>query len=185
VIEQKINDFLADAETTGFGTGWWSGIISAFFGFLSFGAVLCLHFPQLLSSPELRPHYPMHLMHVLIQRLIVGAILFGVVSSILRKKKTLALTGMLLAIAAAALGGSSVRINETFQGGAAIGLDWFLLDLLLMALIYVPLERLLAPVSKTRNVPEGVDFGCGLFHVHSSSTANFIFSGFIARNPGH
>src|SRR5246127_805028 len=142
VIEQKINEFFGDAESTGFGTGWWSGILSAFLGFLSFGAVLCLHFPQLLSSPELRPHYPMHTMRVLIQGLIVAAIFFGVISSILRKKKILALTGMLLAIAATALGGSSVPINETPRGGLAIGLDWFLLDLFLMALIYVPLERI-------------------------------------------
>ncbi len=114
VIEQKINEFFGDAEATGFGTGWWSGILSAFFGFLSFGGVLCLHFPQLLSSPELRPHYPMQTMRVLIQCLIVGAILFGIISSITRKKKTLALTGMLLAIAATALGGSSVQINSDF-----------------------------------------------------------------------
>src|SRR5258708_14435700 len=142
VIEQKINQFFGDAESTGFGTGWWSGILSAFFGFLSFGGVLCLQITQLLSSPELRPHYPMHTMRVLIQCLIVAAILFGVISSILRKKKILALTGMLLAIAATALGGSSVQINEAPHGGLAIGLDWFLLDMLLMALIYVPLERL-------------------------------------------
>ncbi|HWO31668.1 MAG TPA: hypothetical protein VNO32_22975 [Candidatus Acidoferrum sp.] len=73
MIEQKINEFFGDAESTDFGTGWRSGILSAFFGFLSFGSVLCLHFPQLLSSPELRPHYPMHTMRVLIQCLIVGA----------------------------------------------------------------------------------------------------------------
>ena len=142
MIEQKINEFFNDAESTGFGTGWWSGILSAFFGFLSFGGVLCLHFPQLLTSPELRPHYPMHTMRVLIQFLIVGAIFFGVISSILRKKKALALTGMLFAVAATALGGSSVQINDTLRDGPAIGLDWFLLDLFLMALIYVPLERL-------------------------------------------
>jgi hypothetical protein len=143
VLEQKINEFFGDAESTGFGTGWWSGVLSAFLGLLSFGGVLCLHFPQLLSSPELRPHYPMHTMRLLIQCLIVAAILFGIISSIRRKKKILALTGMLLAIAATALGGSSVQINETaLHSGPAIGLDWFLLDLLLMGLIYVPLERL-------------------------------------------
>ena len=103
---------------------------------------MCLHFPQLLTSPELRPHYPMHTMRLLIQGLIVGAILFGVIASILRKKKILALTGTLLAIAATAWGGSSVQINENLRDGPAIGLDWFLLDMFLMALIYVPLERL-------------------------------------------
>lgn len=140
--EQKLNEFLGDAEPTNFGTGWWSGVCSAFFGVLSLGAVVCLHFPQLLSSPELRPHYPMHVIRLLIQGLIIASIVFGVVSSILRKKKILGLTGMLLAVAAAALGGASVPINETLTNGPAIGLDWFLLDMFLMALIYVPLERL-------------------------------------------
>jgi sterol desaturase/sphingolipid hydroxylase (fatty acid hydroxylase superfamily) len=142
VIEQKINQFFGDADATGFGTGWWSGILSAFFGSLSFGGVLCLHFPQLLSSPELRAHYPMHVMRGLIQCVILGAVLFGVISSILRRKKILALTGILFAIAATALGGSSVQINENLHNGPAIGLDWFLLDMFLMAIIYVPLERL-------------------------------------------
>jgi sterol desaturase/sphingolipid hydroxylase (fatty acid hydroxylase superfamily) len=141
MIEQKINDFFRDAESTGFGTGWWSGILSAFFGFLSLGAVLCLHFPQLLTSPELRSYYPMHSIRLLIQGLIIGAILFGIISSILRRKKNLALAGLLLATAATAFGGSSVKINGTLREGPAIGLDWFLLDLLLMSLIYVPLER--------------------------------------------
>ena len=141
-VEQELNKLFGDAESTGFGTGWWSGILSVFFGLLAFGGVLCLHFPQLLTSPELRPHYPMAAMRLTIQGLIVGAIFFGVVSAILRKKRVLALTGMLSAIAATALGGSSVRINENLRDGFSIGLDWFLLDLLLMALIYVPLERL-------------------------------------------
>src|ERR1700751_5759916 len=142
MIEQRVNAFFGDAESTGFGTGWWSGILSAFFGFLSFGGVLCLIFPQFLTSPELRPYYPMHIIRLTIQCLIVGAFVLGVLSSVLRKKKTLALTGMLLAIAATGLGGSSVRINENLRNGPAIGLDWFLLDMLLMALIYVPMERL-------------------------------------------
>jgi len=142
VLEQKINDFFGDAESTGFGAGWWSGILSAFCGFLAFGGVICLHFPQLLTSPELRAHYPMHVIRIFIQCLVVAAIIFGFISSLLRKKKTLAITGFFLAAGAVALGGSSVQINQTLHaGGPSIGLDWFLLDLFLMAVIYVPLER--------------------------------------------
>jgi sterol desaturase/sphingolipid hydroxylase (fatty acid hydroxylase superfamily) len=140
VLEQKINETFGDDEPTGFGTGWWSGVLSAFFGLLSFGAVVCLHFPQLLSSPELRVHYPMHLLRLLIQSLIGLAILLGVVSAFLRRKKVLGLTGMSLALAATLLGGASVEINETLHGGPAIGLDWFLLDGLLMTLIFSPIE---------------------------------------------
>jgi lathosterol oxidase len=142
VIEQRINKFFGDPEPSSFGTGWWSGVLSVFFGFLSFGAVLCLNLPQLLTVPQFRASYPMPAIRILIKCLIVGAAGLGIVSSILRKKKALALTGLLLALGAAALGGSSVKINQPLHGGPAIGLDWFLLDLFLTAVIYVPLERL-------------------------------------------
>ena len=141
MLEQRINEMFGDDGPTGFGTGWWSGVLSAFFGMLAFGAVICLHFPQLLSSPELRPYYPMDLMRLLIQAVVVGAILCGVISAMLRRKKVLALTGLLFALVTL-LGGASVPINEDLGAGPAIGLDWFLLDILLMTLIFSPIEVL-------------------------------------------
>jgi sterol desaturase/sphingolipid hydroxylase (fatty acid hydroxylase superfamily) len=141
-LEQRIANFFGDAESTGFGTGWWSGVFAAFCGILAFGGVLCLHFPQLLTSPELRVHYPLPVIRALIEGLIIGALVFGVIASLLRRKKTLAVTGFLFATAATLLGGSSVKVNGNLHDGPAIGLDWFLLDLFLMALIYVPLERI-------------------------------------------
>src|SRR5499425_335778 len=142
MLEQKITALFGDQDPSGFGTGWWSGIFSTFCGVLALGAVACLHYPQLLSSPNLRPYYPMYLMRMLIQTVIVAAIIFGVVSAILRKKKILGLTGMLLALAATLWGGASVPINEPLHNGPSIGLDWFLLDMLLMTLIFSPFEVL-------------------------------------------
>ena len=66
MLELKVNAVFGDDEPTGFGTGWWSGVLSAFFGLLALGAVVCLHFPQLLTSPELRPYYPMQIMRLLL-----------------------------------------------------------------------------------------------------------------------
>jgi sterol desaturase/sphingolipid hydroxylase (fatty acid hydroxylase superfamily) len=142
MLEQKLNEFFGDNEPSGFGTGWWSGVLSAFFGILALGAVICLHFPGLLSSPELRPYYPMDIIRMTIQGVIIGAVFFGVVSAMLRRKKVLALTGMLCALGATLLGGASVPINEDLGNGPAIGLDWFLLDMLLMTLIFSPIEVL-------------------------------------------
>jgi lathosterol oxidase len=142
MLEQKIGKVFGDEEPTGFGTGWWSGVLSAFFGLLAFGAVVCLHFPQLLTSPDLRPYYPMHVMRLVIQAVILAAIVCGVVSAMLRRKKVLALTGMVLALGATLLGGASVPINQELGHGPAIGLDWFLLDMLLMTLIFSPIEVL-------------------------------------------
>jgi lathosterol oxidase len=142
-IEAKINAALGDEGPTGFGTGWWSGVLSTFFGVLAFGAVLCLHFPQLLTTPEMRAHYPMPIMRMAIQFVIVAAILLGVISAMLRRKKALALTGLVSALAACLLGGSSVPINEAaLHQGPSLGLDWFLLDMLLMTLILSPIEVL-------------------------------------------
>jgi sterol desaturase/sphingolipid hydroxylase (fatty acid hydroxylase superfamily) len=142
MLEHKINEIFDDEAPTGFGTGWWSGVLSAFFGLLAFGAVVCLRFPELLTSPELRPHYPMYLIRLLIQAVIVSAIILGVVSAMLRRKKALALTGMLFSLAATLLGGASVPINGPLGHGPAIGLDWFLLDMLLTTLIFSPIEVL-------------------------------------------
>jgi len=41
-------------------------------------------------------------------------------------------------MAAAVLGGSSVQINANLRNGPAIGMDWFLLDMFLMALRAAP-----------------------------------------------
>src|SRR5262249_22680 len=106
------------------------------------GAVVCLHFPQLLSSPSLRPYYSMYVIRLTIQAVIVGAIVFGVVSAMLRRKKILALTGLGFAAGGTLLGGASVPTNQERAEGPAIGLDWFLLDMLLMTLIFSPIEVL-------------------------------------------
>ena len=184
MLEEKVNRAFGDEEPKGFGTGWWSGVLSAFFGFLSFGAVLCLHYPQLLTAPELRPHYPMHVMRIVIQGLIVGAIIFGVVSSLLRKKKVLGLSGMLLAFAAILFGGASVPINQTLHDGPALGLDWFLLDLLMMALIYVPIERLWPQYPDAEHVPPGMDAGRRVLSVDAPSGADPLAHDPVARHRG-
>jgi len=151
MLEQRINKVFGDTEPSGFGSGWWSGVLSTLFGILAFGAVLCLHFPQVLTSPELRPYYPVDLMRKLIQVVIVAAIVLGVVSAMLRRKKVLPLTGMAFALGATLLGGASVQINEPLHNGPAIGLDWFLLDLLLMTMIFSPIE-VLWPAYPTQSV---------------------------------
>lgn len=142
VNERQIGEFFGAERDSRIGNGWWSGVIAVFCGGLALGGVLCLHFPQWLSSPELRAFYPMDLVRLLIKSLIWGALLFAVLAATLGRNKRLALTGLVLALAAAGLGGSSVPINQPLTNGPAIGLDWFLLDLFLMALIYVPIERI-------------------------------------------
>ncbi|HUF47582.1 MAG TPA: sterol desaturase family protein [Vicinamibacterales bacterium] len=131
-----------DDEPTHLGTGWFSGTASIFFGALGLGAVICLHFPDLLTQVDLRAHYPMPVMRALIQFVIGAGFLFGLLAALLRTRKALAVTGITLSLAALVLGGADVPIESAAEGRYYLGLDWFLLNLLLLAVIFVPLERL-------------------------------------------
>ena len=74
-----------DDQDSRFGSGWISGVASVFLGALGLGAVLCLHWPEALTSPELRQVYPMDAMRGLIQGMLVTGFLLGLTSTFLRR----------------------------------------------------------------------------------------------------
>ena len=131
-----------DNEPVHIGSGWVSGVIAVFLGLLGLGGTLCLRFPDLLTLPDARAQYPMLIMRLLIQGTIFAAFVFAAVSAVLRQRKVLALTGAALALAAAAVGGGTIPLPQEVGTKYGIGLDWFLLDLLVMTLVFVPLERI-------------------------------------------
>jgi lathosterol oxidase len=133
-----------DDAPTHFGSGWLSGTLSVFLGACALGAVAVLHFPDWLSSAQLRAAYPMALMRGLIEVIIGLAFLLGCLNFLLRRRKTLGYTGIALAGVAVLLGGAQVQIDATFDQPFYLGVDWFLLNLLLLALVFVPLERAFA-----------------------------------------
>ena len=145
------NKVFGDSEPTNVGSGWVSGVLGVFFGLLGLGGALCLHFPALLTLPDARSHYPMVIIRLLIQGMIAAAFVLSAMSAILRQRKVLALTGGLLAAAAALLGGGSTALPNEVGSHYGIGFDWFLLDLLVMTLVFVPVERFwpLHPRQKT------------------------------------
>lgn len=143
-LDQWFDRVFNDDAPSHLGSGWWSGIVSVFLGMLGLGAVLTLWFPGVLSSAELRAQYPMEAMRRLIELVIGVGFLFGCVSVLLRKRKVLGLTGISLTLLAVLLGGGQVRIDGPVEGQFYVGFDWFLLNLFLLAMVFVPLERLFA-----------------------------------------
>lgn len=124
-----------------FGSGWISGMLSVLAGALGYGAVLCLLFPDRLTMPDARPLYPIALVRALVHSLLVIGFGLGVLSVLLRRRKTLGLTGIALSVAGTVLGGAGIRVADSVTGTWTIGLDWLLLNLLVLALLFVPLER--------------------------------------------
>ena len=140
-VERWLANKLGDGLPRHVGSGWISGVIGVFLGATAVGAVLVLHYPDLLSSADLRSHYSMPVMRALIKLTIGVAFLASCLNVLLRPRRVLGFTGIVLTFAAVLLGGADVEIRGDFDRRLYFGLDWFLLNLLVFALVFVPLER--------------------------------------------
>lgn len=143
-LERLLERVFGDADGTRVGTGWMSGTGSVFLGSLAVLGVVAFWFPGVLSTGQLRGYYPVPLLRALIALVIGLAFLLGAVSLVLRRRKVLGATGITLALIATLLGGGRVPIESGFDQRFTLGLDWFVLNLLLLSLVFVPLERAFA-----------------------------------------
>ncbi len=140
-LDRWLERAFGDEESGKLGTGWLSGTASVFLGALGLLSVLVLWFPEWLTTPRFRSLYPLPAVRALIQVVIAAGFVTGCLSMLLRRRKVLGLTGGALSLLAALLGGGAVALTETVAARPTLGLDWFLLNLFLLALLFVPLER--------------------------------------------
>ncbi len=99
---------------------------------------------MVFTVPELRGLYPLPYIRALLHVVLVSAFLLGVVSVCLRDRKRMGMTGIVLVLIATLLGGSRVPITRLQDDGLFLGLDWFLLNLILYSAVFVPIERMFA-----------------------------------------
>ena len=135
---------LETQEPTTFGHGFISGIASALLGIGGLGLVLALRFPQLFGATELRPLRSLVYLQAIIHVLLVASFLLGTISAWLRANKMLALTGIAFTLVAALIGGSQVAAPPDEAGASWLGVDFFVLNLVLYSAVFIPLERLFA-----------------------------------------
>src|SRR5687768_3978064 len=143
-LDRWLAQLFDDQDETRFGSGWASGTISVFLGVLSVGAVACFHLPSVLTSPAARAVYSLSWIRPLVATVIGAAFFLGLLSALLRRRKVLGFTGMGLALIASIMGGASVPVTGVASDGLGLGLDWFLLNVFLLALVFVPMERAFA-----------------------------------------
>ncbi len=131
-----------------FGEGRISGVLGVALGALSLLAVLCFRYPELLTTPDLRAVYPMHVVRGVLFAALLASLILGLVSTVLQGRFGLGLAGIGLSGLAILLGGAWVEVEGAVESPRYVGLDWFVLDLLALALIFVPLERLFARLAE-------------------------------------
>jgi sterol desaturase/sphingolipid hydroxylase (fatty acid hydroxylase superfamily) len=132
---------LETTEPTAVGHGFISGVISALFGITGLGIVLAVRYPEFFGFTELRALRSVAYLQVFIHVTLVASFLLGTLSAWLRTNKTLALVGIGFTLAASLLGGSQVAIAHDDGRPAWLGVDFFVLNLLLYSGVFVPLER--------------------------------------------
>ncbi|MHA6202824.1 sterol desaturase family protein [Dyella soli] len=124
------------------GQGMISSVVALSLGFLSLLAVLAFHFPQYLTTPDLRHQYSVDVL----RQLLLGALLvsggMSLANIILGRARRLSMVAFAFVIAATALGGSRVPVGAFPDHTPYIGLDWFILDLLGSTLVFVVIEKL-------------------------------------------
>ena len=127
------------------GKGLVTGVIALTLGILCFLGVLAFHFPQYLTTPELRKSYDVEWMRRLMYSAMVisgGLSLFNIVFG---RVRWLSAAAFLLIALTALLGGHKVDVDPNFPDNTPyIGLDWFILDLLGSSLIFIFIEKLFA-----------------------------------------
>lgn len=124
------------------GQGLMTGILAFFLGVLCVLGVLAFHFPEYLTTPELRQKYSVDLLrHVLFGALVLAGAL-AVMNLVLGRRRGINGMAALLVGVAVALGGSHVPVADFPDHTPYVGLDWFILDLLGSTLIFILIEKL-------------------------------------------
>lgn len=122
------------------GDGRISGYSSIFLSLLGLCGVICFKYPEWLTTPEFREVYTGESMKILMTSVIIASFFFGLLSFVLSKQKKYALIGIVVAAASIVIGGFDVQGRAVNKTSWHLGVDWLLLDLLLMAVIFVPIE---------------------------------------------
>jgi sterol desaturase/sphingolipid hydroxylase (fatty acid hydroxylase superfamily) len=122
------------------GKGQISGYISIFLSIIALTSILCFIFPEKLTTPEFREIYTAQAMQTLLMVVIVLSFFFALLCLLLSKKITWALPGAAISGVAILLGAFNVHGTAVQSSSWYFGLDWMLLDLLLMVAIFIPIE---------------------------------------------
>jgi sterol desaturase/sphingolipid hydroxylase (fatty acid hydroxylase superfamily) len=123
------------------GSGLASGVLAFTLALLSLLGVAAFHFPQYLTTPELRREYdPDVIRHIMFAALVLAGSI-SLLNVLFKRERMLNAVAGVMVIAAVAAGGSHVPVNDFPDHTPYIGLDWFILDLLGSTVIFAAIEK--------------------------------------------
>ena len=134
-------DLEAPIEARGFGTGWFAGFFGLVLAFVGLSFVAALRWPEWASMPELQAVLGAPSFRVAVHAILRAAYALALLSLLLRPRKALGATALVIALAATILGGTAVQPQETRDWGIFFGIDFFAVNMIATGLMFAPLER--------------------------------------------
>ncbi len=182
ILRPIVTELETPREERPFGSGWLSGTGALLASLTSFVAAGILHWPELLSTPQLHAIETLGWLRPAL--IVVMTIAYGLAltSLILRENKLLGFVSLGLAMGAALMGGPAASDTLGVETPIYFGLDFFVLNMLFTGFLFVPLERL-APRVKSQTLFRGA-WREDLFYFLISSL--FIQAlAYLTLAPGH
>jgi len=157
------------------GEGKIGAFLSAAIGGLGVLSVLCLRFPAFLITPELRAHYDMSLLRLVLAIAMMAGAGLGGLAILLRGPRRLAAFGLAMLFLATLLGGPYVTYQDFTPPKFYFGLDWLVLDLFFTGVAFGMLEWIFPKVRQEQPpLQEGWKLDLGFFGLNHLTIGVFL-----------
>jgi sterol desaturase/sphingolipid hydroxylase (fatty acid hydroxylase superfamily) len=135
------NDLEAPTEQRQFGSGWISGVAAIIASLAGLLLLLSWQYPTAFSMKELQALHESAYFAVTIQAFLITGFLLACTNLILRRNKVLGFSAIFLTFLSTTLGQVGT-LSLPLAVGTNLGLDWFVLNMLLTGILFIPLEKL-------------------------------------------
>ena len=129
-LQNLMRDLESHTEVRRFGSGWLSGFFGLLFAIAGFFMVIALRFPDWFATPELEIIKHWGGFRGVVHATLLISYGLSLLSLLLRPRKVLGLTALMVGLAAILVGGANVQPQETRDWGIFYGLDFFVVNLL-------------------------------------------------------
>lgn len=140
-LKTLMHDLESPVEVRRFGSGWFAGFFALLFAITGFGMVIALRYPDWFATPELALLKDWGGFRGVVHGVLLISYALALLSLLLRPRKALGATALVIGITAALIGGANVQPQETRDWGIFFGLDFFVVNLLATGFMFAPLER--------------------------------------------
>lgn len=141
LIKDLVEQLETPREKRPFGSGWLSGSLALLAGLTGFAIVLLRWFPQTLSYPEIAFLHEGGLMTGVLRFMLLSGYLLALLSLILSRRKLLGWVALAVTVVASLMATNEPETTGQIPQSIYFGLDYFLINVLVVGFLFVPLER--------------------------------------------